>query len=260
MRTDKQTSLRQRLRRGADAFDFDALINGVSTLEEDLIRPEEANRIAAPAEQPALAVNLTEVSQDPSAQDTVLEQDTLPYSSRTKDTTVAQAKAPNPALESAFLNNIATETHVAEIEAEAAVVAAPEPVTDNTAAVGVKIASPPPSVSREERLRAAIDSLGRRLLPEVHKLQGAMQEGNAVDAGYYLSHVNQLLELLRSIDPGGDQARTLGAGNAPPVGKPWPSPAWSVVEFAESPFSALLPSNRDIFFVREMMYCSWENG
>ena len=62
MRIDKLSSLKQRLRRGADAFEFSALIQGVSTLDDQVSEPIEARADIVPtaprkpSEPPAVAV------------------------------------------------------------------------------------------------------------------------------------------------------------------------------------------------------------
>jgi hypothetical protein len=76
-------------------------------------------------------------------------------------------------------------------------------------------------------------------------------------AGACLANVNRTLELLLSIDPQGNQARRQNHPGAPPPGRTWPSPVWSVLEFAQSPLSGLLPPDADVDLVRALMYASW---
>jgi hypothetical protein len=199
VRQDKIASLRQRLHRGADAFEFQALIEGVSTLEEaEGTRGRGDAGINAQDEPRVDAVS-------PDLQD------------RTPDAIPAAAAIPVPA--------------------------SPRPRV--------------PASEREERLRAALDALGGRLAQEVGRMGAAMQAGEIEEAGFYLAHVNQILELLRSIDPSGDLARQLGTSGAPPEGRAWPATAWSVVEFAESPLSALLPPDAGEPCVRNLLYAAW---
>src|ERR1051326_8811570 len=57
VRTDRFTSIKQRLRQGADNFDFGALIEGVSTIEEEAESSERAapfvGGLASVLERPA---------------------------------------------------------------------------------------------------------------------------------------------------------------------------------------------------------------
>jgi len=158
VRQDKGQNLRERLRRGARSFDFDALIQGVSTVE-------------------------------PADEDTAAE---------AHDTPAGQAP-------------VAPETHDTD----------------------------------RQRLRAALETLGARLLAESGKLAAACRGHDAEDSGYYLARVNQVLELLESVDPGGETARRLQTVGAPPDGRSWPLPVWTTYELAESPLGGLLPSDAD---------------
>jgi len=99
--------------------------------------------------------------------------------------------------------------------------------------------------SEREGLRAALNTLGDRLLHESGKLAAALTLRDPTEAGYYLARINQVLELLRAVDPQGDIARRLRTTASPPIGSRWPPTAWSVYEFAESPISGLLPPNAD---------------
>jgi hypothetical protein len=196
LRQDRQTALRERLRRGADAFEFSALIQGVSTLEEPTDAPERPSK---PAETPAGNVG----NKTSAAQNQLLLLQTQP-----------------------------------EEESDAA--------RDRQA----------PPMERE-RLRAALDALSSRLLQEAASLRAALQRHAVEEAGFCLAQVNQIVELLRSVDPTGDLARQLQIEAAPPEGRTWPASAWSVVEFMESPFSALLPPNVDDAFVHDLLYAAW---
>ncbi len=178
MAVDRVSSLRQRLRRETDTFDFGALIEGVSTLEE------------------------VEVS--------------------------------------------TVEAHVSDV---ASIV---EPATQTPEAPVVVHTEP-----KEERLRTAVNSLGARLLDTAGKFRSEVREGDCWAAGACLSQLNQILELLHSVDPQGDVARFLASPGAPPHGSAWPTTAWSVAELAESPFSALLPQDADEYFVRRVVSAAW---
>lgn len=99
-----------------------------------------------------------------------------------------------------------------------------------------------------EGLRAAVMTLGDRLLQEAGKLAHALNSHDAAEGGYYLFRVNQVLDLLNAVDPRGDLARSLKTPVAPPAGHTWPRAAWSFYEFAESPISGLLPGDADDAF------------
>lgn len=174
MRQDKSDALRERLRRGAQKFEFDALLQGVSTVEDEAGTQEQ---------------------QEP------------------------------------------------------------------TAAAGVPEAVPTPEVALpadldgadRARLRAALDTLSQRLLQEAGKLRAALHAYDPQAGGYYLARVNEVLDLLHSVDPGGETARRLGVAVAPPVGRIWPTPCWTLYEFAESPLSGLLPAEADDEFLAEVV-------
>lgn len=198
MRGDKLASLRQKLRRGTDAFEFNALIEGVSTLEEPpsaAVPPPAVEGSGSPSPAPA----------DASA--------------------AAQGQVPG--------------------EAPGAAPQEPEPsIPDALAAHGT-------------RLRIALDTLGERLVREAQDMAAALDAGSVEDAGLHLAHANQILEILHSVDPSGDLARQLGSSCAPPPGKTWPGTAWSLVELASSPLSALLPPNATDETLRALLYAAW---
>lgn len=217
MRPDRLASQRQRLRRQADAFEFNALIQGVSTLEES----EEA---PAQNEDPAIE-NLAPA-------------------------TVVLPEAVEP---------VEQEIHAQqEIHAKQEISADPESSTAvDLISEAPTIASPVHRETREERLHTALEALGIRLLQEVGRMRAALRAYDAQEAGFYLAHVNQLLELLHSVDPDGDVARQYRTTACPPEGRTWFPTAWSLAELAESPFSALLPPDADDEFAREMIYAAW---
>jgi hypothetical protein len=217
VRADKGASLKQRLRREADAFEFNALIEGVSTLEgEELSADHPADsgtRYGSPIESPVLPLDL---DGEPQA-----------------------AAHPSAA---------AGDPHPAPM----ASVALSHPIEARPAGrYGTRAAD------REERLRSILDALGRRLLGEAALLRSAMIQGDAALAGERLARINQLCELLHSVDPLGDLGRQLGVAGAPPADRPWPSTAWSAAEFAESLFSALLPPTAPASFLGDMMFAAW---
>lgn len=174
MRQDKTDALRERLRRGAERFEFDALLQGVSTVEEE--------------EQPGAS--------------------------------------PQPA------------TH---------------PPADSEQSSRISAGAEDVASADSARLGVALDTLGRRLLQEAGKLRAALQSFDASAGGHYLARVNEVLELLQSVDPGGESARRFGVPVAPPVGRVWPAPCWTVYELAESPLSGLLPADADDVFLAEIV-------
>ncbi|MCX6361832.1 MAG: hypothetical protein NT029_18675 [Armatimonadetes bacterium] len=159
MRVDKSANLRDRLRKGADAFSFDALLQGVSTMEDD-----------ADASGP-LASAPTQTPQTP-----------LPWAA-------------------------------------------------------LPAASPAPTSG--EQWRAAMEGLAQGLMESAAQFAVAAEEGNVAGQGQALADANRVLELLSSVDPVGAVARSVGAPSAPPEGRRWPDPAWSVSALAASPLSAL---------------------
>ena len=203
MANDRASLLKQRLRRGSDSFSFNALIEGVSTLE-DLpgIKPAPEPAAANLAVQAETAGNQpadhAEVTQTPA---TVVEQPTLVLYE-----------------ESASSSKPDTES---------------------------------------QRLRWALATLTRRFTEQTAQFASALGSWDAESAGYHLAQLNQALELLQPLDPSGDVARGLDLPDAPPSGRAWPSPAWSFVEFAESPFSGLLPNGAGESYVREVLYGAW---
>jgi hypothetical protein len=216
VRTDKTSSLKQRLRREADAFEFNALIEGVSTLEV-----EEGTTDPAAADGPLYGTPIPPVVP-------------APESDAERATGTARA---------ASIGETTTMTAVALSHP-----IAPRP----TASYGTRAAD------REERLRSILDALGRRLLDEAALLRSAMLHCDAIAAGERLARINQLCELLHSVDPSGDLARQLGATAAPPDSRPWPSTSWSAAEFATSPFSALVPASAPASFLADLMYAAWD--
>ncbi len=162
MRVDKSANLRDRLRKGADAFSFDALLQGVSTLEGD----------ATP------------------------------------------------------------------IDADAGGMAQQAPPPKSPPPWAVLPASPPAPTSGEQ-WKAAIEGLAQGLMESAAQFGAAAEEDDIAGQGQALADANRVLELLGSVDPIGAVARSVGAPSAPPGGRRWPEPAWSVSALAASPLSAL---------------------
>jgi hypothetical protein len=124
-------------------------------------------------------------------------------------------------------------------------------------AAASEVSEVPARPAPPEPLREALIALSCRLSQEAGRMGAALDQRDAEEAGFYLAHVNQILELLHTLDSRGDIARQLGVQNAPPAGRSWPLTAWTVVEFAESPFSALLPPEAGESFVRDVIYAAW---
>ncbi|MEP6756765.1 MAG: hypothetical protein ABJA67_14770, partial [Chthonomonadales bacterium] len=99
--------------------------------------------------------------------------------------------------------------------------------------------------------------LGTRLLEQTNVLKAELHDRHIEESGFVLAQINQTLELLASIDLSGDIARKMGTTAAPPFGRAWPQTAWTVSEFAASPFSALLPMDADETFVQKLVYTAW---
>lgn len=176
MRRDKTEALRERLRQGSGRFDFDALLQGVSTIEEPA---------AEAGEKPAETGESAQTSE------------------------VTDAGPPT---------------------------------------IGLEVPS-----SDAERLKTALQTLGTRLLEEAGKLRAALHAYDTQDSGYYLARVNHVLELLLSVDPQGEVSRRFSLPMAPPAGRTWPNPCWTVYEMAESPLSGLLPQDADDEFLSGVM-------
>ena len=209
MRVDRFTSIKKRLRQGADNFDFGALIEGVSTLEE-----AEAH---APERTAPFVAGLTAVRERTGPAEDLVE-DIIP-----------QFDEPGAHLLRARHSHSALPHRTASH-------------TDHAA---------------EQRLTGALRDMIVRLNSEVAQFATLLSVRAVEPAGLCLANINRTLEILASIDHKGDQARTLNEAGAPPPGRTWPAPAWSVVEFAESPLSGLLPPDADEEMVRAMMYSAW---
>jgi hypothetical protein len=276
----RQNRLSQRLKSKLDSFGFDALIKGVSTLvEEEQPAPAEppADELtASPAiEAQAGAVATaelvsveaalleTEPLAKPPAVEPVRRKQPEPLASEpnqfhlrvplpaTAPTRFFEAlEAPKPAPVPQPTPG-AVLPLVEESAAPAPESPTPLPVAETVAEVpGRKPLAPEP-------LREALAALSGRLSQEAGRMAAALGQRDAEEAGFYLAHVNQILELLHTLDPKGDMARQLGVRNAPPPGRAWPLTAWTVIEFAESPFSGLLPSNAGESFARSVIYAAW---
>jgi hypothetical protein len=257
VRQDKSISQRLKLRRAADAFDFNALIEGVSTLVDEPKREapkEPRTALAGPETAPsppalplksdmnvgpdvALLANMPTVEP---AMPVVTEPGvTIPLEIEPSEVETADVLLPDPS-ESAAEDTLAREP-----------AAVAEPVRDTARAPQTS------QPSGAAPLSVALATLGGRLVDEVARMGAAMRAGDADTAGFYLAHTNQVLELLGTIDPTGELSREFRTDNAPPQGRAWPATAWSVAEFAGSPFSALLSPDADEEFVQDLVYASW---
>lgn len=209
MRQDRASTYRHRLRRSLDSFEFSALIEGVSTLDQ----PVQKESDSSPTPTTAL---ITPIVARPSEGRSAL--DELPIAAVTREHSGLEPVLP-----------------------------------------GLEPASAPPALheTHAERLAAALEALSTRLRREIGALSVALDLHDLPEAGLRLARVNQLLELIHSVDAAGDFARQLRITGAPPPGRHWPATAWSVVEFAASPLSGLLPPNADEAFVRKLIYEAW---
>ena len=106
-------------------------------------------------------------------------------------------------------------------------------------------------------MRDALQTLGSRLIEQTNGLKAELRIRRVDESGFLLAQINQTLELLASIDAGGDLARKLNTIGSPPYGRAWPQTAWTVSEFAASPFSQLLPVDADEAFVQKLVYAAW---
>ncbi len=267
----RQNRLSQRLKSKLDSFGFDALIKGVSTIVEET-KPEELEALAGvPAvkeEKTASDFELVQEKPGPapvrssSASSRMYEAVGLLETIEVAKTAgrpiqpilsdrVRPAVAVRPAAPSAIKTTTFIETAEENPSQEA---------SESKAAMrerDYESQDYESRVSAPEQLCRALEALSGRLTQEAGKMAASLAQGDVQDAGFYLAHINQILELLHTIDVRGDIARQLDVNNAPPPGRAWPRTAWTVVEFAESPFSALLPSNADDNLVRELIYAAW---
>jgi hypothetical protein len=225
VRPNKANSLRDRLRRGADAFEFDALIEGVSTLDEPAANP--AAVVEAPLPGPAEVPTASTSSPPDATEAPGVAAAPLPLG-QNEARTASRPPRPEPRRQSTLYGSPTTMAGMFQADS-----------------------------LEHGRLETALEALGAHLLQEAGRMGAAMQTGDATSAGFHLARVNQLLELLRTVDPRGDVARRLKTSAAPPGDRTWPSTTWSVAEFASSPLSGLLPHNAGEPFVREMMWSAW---
>lgn len=253
MRTDRMASLRKRLQREADAFEFDALIAGVSTIEADADQDPDAS-----AETPSAPAPPAEPT--PTSGGTVVPRDAEPSlaqpAASTGEARPAKAHGERRRLSSPWAQQSLFQYGDPTGDA---------PDDENRAPqLGPHVAASRPdrrpvsrAADREERLRTVLDTLAGRLLLEAGRMRAAVQDDDADLAGFHLAHINQLLDILQSVDPAGDLARQLGTRAAPPPGRAWPAAAWSAVELAESPFSGLLPPSAGEEYYRQVLRAAW---
>ena len=174
-----------------------------------------------------------------------------------RSSTLEESPAVKPAPEPAAANlAVQAETAIPE-PFEVAEIAA-VPTVDQPALVLLEEPVAAPKQDTEsQRLRWALTTLTQRFSQEAALFASSLAAWDAESAGRHLAQLNQALELLQPLDPTGDLARSLEIKDAPPTGRAWPSPAWSFVEFAESPLSGLLPHGAGESYVREVLYSSW---
>lgn len=228
MRANRQSSLRERVQKTSQAFQFDALLG--QGQEQDAGDPQSMLDAAAAAGM-ALEVE-TPVEGAPAA-------------------------AAEPGLGAGGLFDLVDLEPVED----AVPVRTPDPPVQghmSPVAVPTAQAEPRPAPANRDMLYDALDGLGLQLLAEAGRMRAALAGGEVAEAGFCLAHLNKVIELLQSMDPDGDVARRLGTTAAPPPGRSWPRTAWSVAEFAESPLSGLLPASSDLMLVADLLECAWE--
>lgn len=216
MRADRISHFKKRLRQGADNFEFSALIDGVSTLDE----PAQSESPIAPFVAGMAAL---------------LEEQTAPAPVRAPD--------PPPAELKILVEQTDFDIFVAPVEVQPD----PQPVPSR----------PTNAARQSDRLRIALCDLSAYLARHATGLGAALDVYDAAGAGEHLARLNHVLDLLHSVDPDGEQARQFEIEGAPPAGRPWPGTAWSVFEFAESPFSGLLPGDAGQELVQSMIHAAW---
>ncbi len=213
MRADRISHFKERLRQGADNFEFSALIDGVSTLDE----PAQAGSPIAP-----FVAGMAALLEEHAAQPIRLPE-------------------PMPAEPEVVLEQTELEIQIAPI------IERPETLPSLH----------PLPVPQSDRLRTALRDLSTYLARQATGLGAALDSHDAMGAGEHLARLNHALDLLHSVDPDGEQARLLEIDGAPPTGRPWPGTAGSVFEFAESPFSGLLPGDAGQELVQSMIHAAW---
>jgi hypothetical protein len=231
LRADRLSHFKERLRQGAENFEFTALIDGVSTLDETA----QADSPVAP-----FVAGLPSLLEDraPALPPMIRETSSPAPESREED-----GKDEVPLAESSGLTQpLRTLQTVLEI-----------PVVPPVDIPADLLFHAPQS----DRLRTAISDLAQRLAGQASELGIALSARDVDASGVHLARLNHILELLHSIDPDGEQARRMQVVGAPPAGRSWPGTTWSVFEFAESPVSGLLPPEADQEFVNSVLYASW---
>lgn len=229
MRVNRQSSLRERVQKTSQAFQFDALLGQGQALEAP--DPQEMLDAAVAAEAefeeaPTDTATPAGIEAAPVAEGGLFDLIDLDPSPCLPPDTPSSAPIPLSGRPS-------------------------ELVTSPSTATGGQQAD-------RDILFDALDGLGLQLLAEAGRMRSALACGEVAEAGFCLAHLNKVIELLQSMDPEGDVARRLGTAAAPPVGRRWPRTAWSVAEFAESPLSGLLPAASDLMLVAELMEYAWD--
>lgn len=233
MRTDKISHLKQRLRQGADSFDFNALINGVSTIEEE-------NKVPPKKDPPAVA-EPPRKPQEPVAPPAEKEEDKLrPVTVQTFSYGENHVPQRDILLEEATLKESAVPIRRNAVES---------PHKDED---GIQI--------QDDRMKSALNSLVEKLRLEITSFQTSLEDSDSEQAGFSLVKINHILDLLNSLDPEGSIARSLKIEFCPPQDRTWPKSVWSVVELAESPLSGLFPPQSDDLFIREILNAAWDSA
>ncbi len=227
MRTDKISHLKQRLRQGADSFDFNALINGVSTIEEekkDTPKDDVADTPQTPTE--------------PAASPPIKQED----------------EQPNPVPSFSY-----GENHIVQPSISSGDPLIKESAKSVIREIKGKTASEGEGAQiQDERLKMALESLVAKLRSEIISFQVSLEDLDTEQAGFSLVRINHVLDLLNSLDPEGSISRSLQIVLHPPQDSSWPKSVWSVAELAESPLSGLFPSQADDMFIREILNAAWD--
>ncbi len=227
MRTDKISHLKQRLRQGADSFDFNALINGVSTIEEE--KTETPKDAVTDTPKPPM---------EPAATPTIKQED----------------EQPNPVPSFSYGENHIAQPSVPDRDTliKDAAKSVTREIKEQTATEGEN------AQIQDERLKKALESLVAKLRSEIISFQVSLEETDTEQAGFSLVRINHVLDLLNSLDPEGSISRSLQIDFHPPQDSPWPKSVWSVAELAESPLSGLFPPQADDMFIREILNAAWD--
>lgn len=241
-------SLQDRLRKGASAFEFGALLEGVSTIEEPGSPPKRSAPMPGPVSPP-------EPPSEAPDGGLVAAEDSGPASHELVQAAEHVATGVIPANDGSEIVAAGAGDEVRSAPTDPGMTATDAVV--EAAAQDERTTEPEPFVVAEEagsggdrdHLRALVGALTDSLLAELTALRAALHDGDPDLSGSCIGRVNQALELLNAADPEGDLARRLGLPASPPRGRAWPMPVWTVAEFTHSPLSGLLPEYADDRFV-----------